>query len=116
MKVYQNISNWIRKFVEKKKKNKERKSIEELSLHNILERVDEFLKRIKAKMPDFITIGGGLLQYKKWLSEPFLVLDYIPFIPVMDSAERELLNISQNILKKSTKYIQIVEESKKNEQ
>ena len=81
-----------------------RKTLYKLTNDNLLERISEFLKRVKAPMPDFITIGAGLLGFKKWLAEPFLVKDYKPFVEVLDREEREALSTVRKILTEVNNY------------
>ena len=69
----------------------------------LVKRRDEFLKRLKSKIPDEV-IGGKFENYKYWLSEPFIVVKYEPYISINDrdvfidpfSATRGIINIIDN--------------------
>jgi len=105
---------FITKIRRRMKKFFEKKGLDKMTKDNLLIRIDEFLKRIKSPIPDFVSSTSNILDYKKWLAESFLIRDYVPYSRPADREERELLNISQNILTKSTKYRKIIERGELN--
>jgi predicted nuclease with TOPRIM domain len=59
------------------KKDKATKHVATLAVANkeLESRRDEFIKRLKSKIPDDV-IGGRFENYKYWLAEPFIVKEY----------------------------------------
>lgn len=108
LKIITNVKRWVGRRFNKRKLRK-------LENERLVERINEFLKRIKVAIPDFIAMSGNLIEYKKWLARPFLYLNYIPYIELSNKDQRGFFTLSNKLMKPKEEYEEMIKKIKNGE-
>lgn len=85
MVIYDEAIADLEKVKEKKDKASKRISVQKKTIKELERRRDEFLLRLKSKIPDTI-ISRTFDKYKYWLAESFIVDKYEPYVMVDDKS------------------------------
>jgi len=99
----------IKKFIYRKVEESKR---HKLQSERLIKRIDEFLKRVKMPIPDFITMSANLLNYKQWLAEPFIYLNYVGYNPSPDKSQRGFFTLANKLMKPQSEYKELISELK----
>lgn len=82
------------------------------TIHDLVTRRDEFLKRLKSKVPDDV-LGGQFEDYKMWIAEPYIVKEFEPYKPKSD---RDVYIDPHSLLKSIPKMVKKIENPKEEEE